>query len=81
MFSGWLLRFSVGQNSVTKVLARLVPWGGCERESFPWISPSFWWLPAALAVSLHPLPPSSHHFLPVFLICVFVAQIALFSPL
>lgn len=30
--SGWLLQFSVGQNSVTKVLTRSVPWAGSEGK-------------------------------------------------
>ena len=51
--------------------AALVPSKGSEGESVPWLSPSFWWLPAILGplwlvdASRRPLPLSSHGFLPV----------------
>ena len=38
------------QKSTIKVSAGLIPSGGCEGKSIPYLSPSFWWLLALLGI-------------------------------
>ena len=64
--------------SVIKVSARWVPSKGCERESVPCLSPSFWWFVGNLwpiEASPQSLPSSSHGVLPV---CVSVSKFSSF---
>ena len=57
---------SGGQKTKIKVWAGMVPSGGSTGESFPCLSPSFWWLlamlglPQLVATWLQSLPLSSH---------------------
>lgn len=77
--SGWLLQFSVGQNSVTKVLTRSVPWAGSEGKCVHILSQ----LLGAAGNSCHVSPSSasiSHHFLlHVSYLCLCIPKLPLLS--
>lgn len=80
---------SGGQQSEIKVSVGLVPCGGFQGESTPFLSPSFWYLPAIVdipwpgAVLLQSWNPSSYHLLlcSVFSVCLLEGHLLHLDPL